>query len=119
VYRPRADLARVLLALAPLLGAALIAISRCEDYRHDVYDVSVGSGLGMAVAHGTYRRYYPALGSRECATPFAKTVDEGAKGFKRIKDDEEALRGAQEFELDDLSGGEDEEEERRALNGRR
>jgi hypothetical protein len=29
------------------------------------------------------------------------------------------MMGAQEFELDDLSGGEDEEEERRALNGRR
>lgn len=33
VFRPRADLGRVLLALVPLLGAALIAISRCEDYR--------------------------------------------------------------------------------------
>jgi diacylglycerol diphosphate phosphatase/phosphatidate phosphatase len=33
VFRPRTDLGRVLLALSPLLGAALIAISRCEDYR--------------------------------------------------------------------------------------
>lgn len=33
VFRPRTDLGRVLLALAPILGAALIAISRCEDYR--------------------------------------------------------------------------------------
>ncbi|TGO69489.1 hypothetical protein BOTNAR_0010g00250 [Botryotinia narcissicola] len=33
VFRPRTDLGRVLLALAPLLGAAMIAISRCEDYR--------------------------------------------------------------------------------------
>ena len=33
VFRPRTDLGRALLALAPLLGAALIAISRCEDYR--------------------------------------------------------------------------------------
>src|ERR1700712_1810321 len=47
VFRPRTDLARVLLALIPLLGAALIAISRCEDYRHDVYDVAVGSILGL------------------------------------------------------------------------
>ncbi|CAN9099018.1 unnamed protein product [Alternaria alternata] len=76
VYRPRADLARVLLALTPLLGAALIAISRCEDYRHDVYDVSVGSVLGMAVAHYTYRRYYPALRNRQCATPFPNPADE-------------------------------------------
>jgi len=33
VFRPRTDLARALLAIAPLLGAAMIAISRCEDYR--------------------------------------------------------------------------------------
>lgn len=33
VFRPRTDLGKALLALAPLLGAALIAISRCEDYR--------------------------------------------------------------------------------------
>ncbi|KAG7120678.1 Diacylglycerol pyrophosphate phosphatase 1 like protein [Verticillium longisporum] len=32
------DLSRALVCLVPLLGAALIAISRCEDYRHDVYD---------------------------------------------------------------------------------
>jgi len=33
VFRPRTDLGRVLLALGPILGAAMIAISRCEDYR--------------------------------------------------------------------------------------
>lgn len=33
VFRPRTDLGRVLVTLAPILGAALIAISRCEDYR--------------------------------------------------------------------------------------
>jgi diacylglycerol diphosphate phosphatase/phosphatidate phosphatase len=116
VYRPRADLARVLLALAPLLGAVLIAISRCEDYRHDVYDVTVGSLLGMAVAHYTYRRYYPALRNRECATPFANPADE-AGGFKKVRgDDEETLRGAREFELSDVSG---DEEERGVGGGRR
>lgn len=110
MYRPRADLARVLVALAPLLGAALIAISRCEDYRHDVYDVSVGSVLGMAVAHYTYRRYYPALRSRECDVPFPNPGEEAdRKGFMKVKDDEEALRGAQEFELDEFSGEEEEE----------
>jgi len=33
VFRPRSDLGRCLLALSPLLAAAIIAISRCEDYR--------------------------------------------------------------------------------------
>ncbi|KAH9872887.1 hypothetical protein J1614_005281 [Plenodomus biglobosus] len=115
VYRPRADLGRVLVALAPLLGAALIAISRCEDYRHDVYDVSVGSVLGMAVAHYTYRRYYPALRSKACATPYPNPADDG---YGKVKDDEERARGVQEFELEDIDE-EDEERETRALNGRR
>lgn len=115
VYRPRADLGRVLLALAPLLGAVLIAISRCEDYRHDVYDVSVGSLLGISVAHYTYRRYYPALRSKDCATPYPNPVDE--KGFGKNKD-EESIRGAQEFELDEFDE-DDDERESRPLNGRR
>lgn len=34
VFRPRTDLAKSLLALSPLLGALMIAISRCEDYRY-------------------------------------------------------------------------------------
>jgi diacylglycerol diphosphate phosphatase/phosphatidate phosphatase len=33
VFRPGTDLGRALFALAPILGAAMIAISRCEDYR--------------------------------------------------------------------------------------
>jgi len=115
VYRPRADLARVLVALAPLLGAALIAISRCEDYRHDVYDVSVGSVLGMAVAHYTYRRYYPALRSKGCATPYPNPADGGAG---KRKDEEARLRGVQEFELEEIEE-EDEGLEGRPLHGRR
>jgi len=92
----------------------LIAISRCEDYRHDVYDVSVGSVLGMAVAHYTYRRYYPALRNRGCAEPFPNPADE--KGWGKVKGDEESLRNAEEFELSDLEEG---DEEGRMLNGRR
>jgi diacylglycerol diphosphate phosphatase/phosphatidate phosphatase len=33
VFRPRTDLTKALLSVSPLIGAALIAISRCEDYR--------------------------------------------------------------------------------------
>ncbi|KAL8910372.1 MAG: hypothetical protein Q9171_004326 [Xanthocarpia ochracea] len=104
IFRPHTDFSRVLLALAPLIGAALIAISRCEDYRHDVYDVTVGSILGISIAYFSYRRYYPSLKSRGCDTPYrsrAQTgVMEGRMGKKRK--DEEARVGA----VDD----EDEEE---------
>ncbi|KKY38688.1 putative diacylglycerol pyrophosphate phosphatase 1 [Diaporthe ampelina] len=52
----RGDLGRALLCLGPLLGAAMIAISRCQDYRHDVYDVCTGALLGYLVAYWSYRR---------------------------------------------------------------
>lgn len=103
VFRPRTDLARVLLTLIPLLGAALIAISRCEDYRHDVYDVTVGSILGFLVAHFSYRRYYPALRSSRCDTPYpAPGEGDGGKGGKgRVKDEEEMIETARQFEIGD------------------
>ncbi|MCJ1444546.1 MAG: hypothetical protein MMC23_005048 [Stictis urceolatum] len=87
VFRPRVDLARVLLALAPLIGAALIAISRCEDYRHDVYDVTIGSLLGILVAHATYRRYYPGLRSSQCDTPYSDR-QESKRGSNKQRDEE-------------------------------
>ena len=34
VFRPGTDLGKSLIAMAPLLGALMIAISRCEDYRY-------------------------------------------------------------------------------------
>jgi len=89
VFRPHADLARCLSCLAPLLGAIMIAISRCEDYRHDVYDVACGSFLGIAVAYFSYRRYYPALRSSNCDIPFEKSDAAVANGFAKLATDEE------------------------------
>jgi len=105
VFRPRTDLGRVLLALAPLLGAALIAISRCEDYRHDAYDVTCGSILGMSIAYFSYRRYYPRLHSPKCDEPFPSRETSFNEGFGKIKNDEEAVRGAREFDLSDADDG--------------
>ncbi|KAL2264552.1 hypothetical protein VTJ83DRAFT_7062 [Remersonia thermophila] len=70
---PSRHAAALPLALAcgvPLLGAALIAISRVQDYRHDVWDVCAGAALGWAVGHWSYRRYWPRLGSARCAEPY-------------------------------------------------
>lgn len=79
----------------------MIAISRCEDYRHDVYDVTCGSILGMAIAYFSYRRYYPQLRYPKCNEPFAsKATDE--EGFAKLRDDEEAQRGAEDFALGDF-----------------
>lgn len=90
IFLPRTDLFRVLLALAPLIGAALIAISRCEDYRHDVYDVTVGSILGISIAYFSYRRYYPSLQSRRCDVPFPSRAQATRtdSGLGKRKDEE-------------------------------
>jgi diacylglycerol diphosphate phosphatase/phosphatidate phosphatase len=88
------DLSRALLCLAPLLGAAMIAISRCEDYRHDVYDVCIGSALGMTVAYWSYRRHWPHLSNPRCDEPYPPPTTEGASqqqpGWQRVRDEEEA-----------------------------
>ncbi len=103
MFRPQADLARVLLALAPLLGAALIAISRCEDYRHDVYDVTTGSILGMLMAFFSYRRYYPGLGTSHCDQPFPSRAElASTNGFAKLKDEEARIQGDGAFAIDEL-----------------
>jgi diacylglycerol diphosphate phosphatase/phosphatidate phosphatase len=109
VLRPRTNLANALLAIAPLLGAALIAISRCEDYRHDVWDVTAGSLLGFVVALFSYKRYYPPLRSRHCGVPYPNPGELAAKKGKNAKgrDEEELANVAQDFELGDSESEEE------------
>lgn len=94
-HHGKRDLPRALLCMVPLLGAALIAISRCEDYRHDVYDVTVGSALGMLVAWWSYRRHWPPLSSSRCSEPYPppgeeqNLEDEQEPRWQRVRDEEE------------------------------
>ncbi|KAF2857218.1 PAP2-domain-containing protein [Piedraia hortae CBS 480.64] len=91
---PRASLLTTLACAAPLLGAALIAISRLEDYRHDHADVICGSLLGLSVAYLTWRRQYPSLLSSECDMPYPPTSSRGPSPpgiFRTIRDEEEGL----------------------------
>ena len=91
----RGDLLRALTCLAPLLGAALIAISRCQDYRHDVWDVSVGAVMGMVVGYWSYRRYWPRLGSGRCEVPYEGPVAvDAGEGYGRVRDEEEGGGGS-------------------------
>jgi len=78
--RPGAPLPAALLALTPLVGALLIAISRVEDYRHDVWDVTAGGLLGATLALAAYRRVYPSLWARACETPYKRDKAGGRKG---------------------------------------
>merc|ERR1712072_966454 len=90
--RPRASLATTLLSVSPLVGAALVAVSRLEDYRHDVFDVVCGSLLGFAVSYFNWRRYYPCLTSPGCDEPHASPGESGRNsprgGYARARDEE-------------------------------
>lgn len=110
VYREndgRRGLARALACLAPLAAAAAVAISRCQDYRHDVYDVCAGAALGAAFAYWSYRHYFPALASSRCAEPYpppgGDAKDRGRRWGGAGRDEEEGPilgRGADdEYEL--------------------
>ncbi|KUI62056.1 Diacylglycerol pyrophosphate phosphatase 1 [Cytospora mali] len=99
----RGDLARALLCLAPLLGAAMIAISRCQDYRHDVYDVCTGALLGWVIAYWSYRRYWPKLSSWRSDKPYPGPPGNDDLGplYGQLRDEEEG-RGNVSVELDPL-----------------
>lgn len=102
VLRPHADLARVVIVLAPLVGAALIAMSRLADYRHDVYDVICGSLLGISVAYFTYRRYYRPLRHPNCDVPYPSRANKASASVGSKPTDLERQIN-EEFSLDDLS----------------
>ncbi|KAJ3579394.1 hypothetical protein NPX13_g1173 [Xylaria arbuscula] len=91
IFRDKKALGRSLVCLVPLVGAAMIAISRCQDYRHDVYDVCVGSLLGITVALWSYRRYWPRLSSHDCHEPYPTPgmESEEGEGWQRVRDEEE------------------------------
>ena len=89
VFRPRTDLARCLLAFIPIFCALMVGISRLDDYRHDIYDVTCGSILGLLVAYFCYRRYYPSLSSSGCDIALEKTEPIRPDGFSRLPADEE------------------------------
>lgn len=119
VFRPRTDLARVLVALAPLMGAALIAISRLEDYRHDVFDVTCGSLLGLSTAYFSYRRYYPSLRLAKCDEPYPSRYEFAIREEQsKLKADEEhglntgarpslgdSMEAAETYPLNDMRSG--------------
>jgi len=68
------------LALTPLTGALLVAISRTMDYRHHWQDVTVGSIVGLVVSYFAYRQYYPPLTSVYSHLPFAPRIKHHSEG---------------------------------------
>lgn len=69
---------RKYVAMLPLLGASLIALSRTQDYRHHFIDVIIGSLLGYIIAHFVYRIYFPPINS---PVPFKPLLDDSEVTF--------------------------------------
>lgn len=68
-------------------------IRSSQHHSHDVYDVTCGSILGMAVTYFSYRRYFPRLHSSKCHEPFPSREAIFNQGFGKIKNDEETEVG--------------------------
>lgn len=66
---------RKLVTSIPLIGAALIALSRTEDYRHHFVDVILGSSLGAIIAYWSYSRNFPPLSSNIAFKPILDDSD--------------------------------------------
>lgn len=62
---------RAWLALCPLLGSTMVAVSRTADNRHHWQDVTVGSLLGLGISYISYRAYFPPLSHASSHLPLA------------------------------------------------
>ncbi|KZV63858.1 acid phosphatase/Vanadium-dependent haloperoxidase [Peniophora sp. CONT] len=101
------------LSLAPLAGAALVAISRTMDYRHHWQDVLVGGALGLFVSYFAYRQYYPPLTSRRSHVPYTPRDKDAARAgpilpTTREEDEATSVRYTDvHAESDSTDGGEE------------
>ncbi|KAI8050806.1 phosphatidic acid phosphatase type 2/haloperoxidase [Syncephalis plumigaleata] len=87
IFDERGFVFKPLICLIPLLGAALIGISRIADYRHHWQDVLVGGIVGFGMAYFAYRQYYPSLSSHQCHRPFSPRIP--AKRIEQLKHGED------------------------------
>ena len=103
LYDKRGHAASAWLVFFPMMGAALIAISRTMDYRHHATDVLAGGILGAIVAVVIYHLYYPPLWDTRCHKPWAPRI---AKTDADPADIEaEGLAAAHAYAHGDSSGG--------------
>lgn len=82
---------------------SVFKVEKTDHVRHDVYDVTCGSIIGMSIAYFSYRRYYPRLHSSKCDEPYPSRATSFNEGFGKLKNDEEtaAIRPARAFDSSD------------------
>ncbi|KAF2476443.1 acid phosphatase/Vanadium-dependent haloperoxidase [Lindgomyces ingoldianus] len=61
VLDSKGEVWKAFIVMIPTLAAALVAGSRIMDARHHPFDVLSGSFLGILVAWGSYRQYFPPV----------------------------------------------------------
>lgn len=66
---------RAVVAGVPTLGAALIALSRTEDYRHHFVDIFTGGLIGTLIAWWSYRRNFPEITNKKAYQPYLVESD--------------------------------------------
>ncbi|CAO2170916.1 unnamed protein product [Urochloa humidicola] len=71
VFDRRGHVAKLCIVLLPLLVAAMIAISRVDDYWHHWQDVCTGGVLGLVVASVCYLQFFPAPSDEKGFWPHA------------------------------------------------
>ncbi|KAI4369019.1 hypothetical protein MLD38_017513 [Melastoma candidum] len=59
LFDRKGHVAKLCIVFLPLLGAALIAVSRVDDYWHHWQDVFTGAVIGMIVASFCYLQFFP------------------------------------------------------------
>ncbi|KAL8137575.1 hypothetical protein V2J09_003576, partial [Rumex salicifolius] len=59
VFDSKGHIAKLCIVLLPLLAAALVAVSRVDDYWHHWQDVFTGGTLGFVVAFLCYHQFFP------------------------------------------------------------
>ncbi|KAG9127907.1 hypothetical protein FRC07_007753 [Ceratobasidium sp. 392] len=74
LFDERGHTGKAWIALAPLTGALLTAVSRSMDYRHHWQDIVVGSIVGLVFAYFSYRQYYPTLESPYSHKPYSPRI---------------------------------------------
>ncbi|KDP35019.1 hypothetical protein JCGZ_09307 [Jatropha curcas] len=71
VFNRRGHVAKLCVIILPLLAAALVGISRVDDYWHHWTDVFAGAILGLVVSAFCYMQFFPAPYDNEGWGPYA------------------------------------------------
>jgi len=84
LFDRRGHTGKAWIALTPLAGASLVAISRSMDYRHHWHDIVVGSAVGLTLSYFSYRQYFPSLASPLSHLPYAPRIEREAESDEKL-----------------------------------